>query len=180
MPNQTFQNLANTYLKYHARIQKPEPLIDIFDQMRQAQQILVCLPESLTDLEIASQHLQEIERCFGDVHFTYVVLDKLGAKISGNFKKISYKPEHINAFGLLSNQVMKKIKQLKPQVAIDLNRSYSLINAQICYQSGAALRISLEDKNRDPFFNFQIQAGEACQLNQCYGRLTKYLSMTAC
>lgn len=180
MPNQTLQNFATTYLKYHARIQKPEPLIDIFGQMRQARKILVCLPENLTDLEVANQHLTELENCFENAHFTYVGTEKLIGKLRGTFDTLSYKPENLNAFGLLSRQIMKNIKQLNAQVAIDLNRPFSLLCAHICFQSGATLRISLEDDNRDPFYNFQIQAGDACPLNQCYGRLTKYLSMTAC
>ncbi|MCK5740154.1 hypothetical protein KAH55_13280 [bacterium] len=180
MPNQTLQNFATTYLKYHARIQKPEPLIDIFGQMRHAQKILVCLPENLADLEVASQHLSGIERCFENAHFTYIGNEALIAKLSGTFNTLSYKPENISAFGLLSRQVMKDIKLLNAQVAIDLNRPFSLLCAHLCFQSGATLRISLEDENRDPFYNFQIQAGNACQLNQCYGKLTKYLSMTAC
>lgn len=181
MSQKVLENLAEFYLKLKARSKASQPVVDIFTTMVKAHQIFICLPEKLEDFGIARNYIREIRNNFNEARitflFNYNYFNLMDRNDRENSNLILLKPENINRFGLCTQPILEKVKKNKFEVAIDLNFEFNLMSAHLCYFTNAPLRICLSNEKRDPFFNFQIQAGTNTILDTQYRNLLKYISI---
>ncbi len=181
MSQKVFENLAEFYLKFKVKSKTSQPVVDIFTTLVKAHQIFICLPEKLEDFGIARNYIRDIRNNFNNARitflFNYNYFNLMDRNDRENSSLILLKPENINRFGLCNLQILEKIKKIKFEVAIDLNHEFNLMSAHLCYATNAPLRICLSNEKRDPFFNFQIQAGSNTLLDTQYRNLLKYISI---
>lgn len=183
MAQNFFYTLSSQYLKFAARFKSSEIQIDVFSSLEQAKNILICLPEKLEDFGVARNFTHILRENFSNSKITLLVkpnyvnlLNKIDREICCI---LSLKPEHITRFGLPDKKIIMTIKKMNFDLAIDLNYEFNLTSTYICFITGANLRICLKNKNRDPFFNFQVRTKFRESIESNYRSFIKYFTTSA-
>lgn len=181
MAQNFFYDLSRIYLKIIAKFSLFNEPVDVFSTITQAKQILICLPDKIEDFGIARNFTTLFRVNFSHSKVTFLLkqnyvnlLNKIDRESCGI---LSLSQENITRFGLPSRQVLVAIKKVDFDLAIDLNNEFCITSTYTCLVSGAHLRICLGNKNRDPFFNFQIRTNPEDSIESKYRTFLKYLTI---
>jgi len=170
-------SFARAALGFKARLHKAEPVINILETLATAKRILVCMPKDLEEFGIARHLLPRLGQCFPDTRVTLVLKrDFQGLLDEPNCNLLPYSNAEVSLWGLPTRQFLNKVKATRPEVALELNDSFQLFSTALIGNSGAALRICLEEKRRDLFFNFQVRTARTLDLRRRYENLFSYLA----
>jgi len=175
-------SLSSQYLKLVSKLNSSEEPVDVFSSLAQAKHTLICLPDKLEDFGIARNFTPTLRDKFSHSKITFLVkqnyLNLLNKVDRENCYILSLNPEDITRFGLPMKQVIATIKKMNFDLAIDLNYEFNLTSTYICFISGANLRICLENKNRDPFFNFQVRTRLEDSIESKFRSFIKYFTIS--
>jgi ADP-heptose:LPS heptosyltransferase len=83
----------------------------------------------------------------------------------------------LSPFFLPRRSLMQKITRRTYDIVIDLNLDLVLPSAYICRESGAPIRVGLQRRHADPFYNFHIHLDPALSQDLLYDRLARCLEM---
>ena len=140
-------------MKHEGRVIHVNKILD------SAESIMVCFPDAFEEGVGAHKVLPYIRERFQSGKVTVFVsrinLEKVRKSPHiDNF--ISLSDKDFNIISLPSRDLVNRVKWMGFDVAIDLNQSFHLPTAHLCYRSGAKLRIGLSRREGTPFFNFEI------------------------
>ena len=178
MANKYFENIALPIIKYRANLTNQKPVINIIDVIVKARTILTCMPAKLDDFGVARNYLMVLQKNFPGAKFIVIVQDSYKTLIDekSKFGMIFVTEKDTNILGLPKRQLLQKLSASKYDIAIDLNHSFHLLSTYLCLKSGATLRVCMENKEREPFYNFSFRYPVGEQLENKYRKLFKYLN----
>ena len=150
-------------LKLWLKLKHEDRIVHVNKILDNAESVMVCFPDGFEKGVGAHKVLPYIRERFPDSKITVFV-----SRI--NLEKVRKSP-HIDNFiaisekdfkyvALPSRDLINRVRWIGFDVAIDLNPNFHLPTAHLCYRSGAKLRIGLSDRERTPFFNFEIVSME--------------------
>ncbi|UCE17396.1 MAG: hypothetical protein JSV84_10890 [Gemmatimonadota bacterium] len=146
-------------LKLWLKLQHEDRMIHVNKILDDAESIMVCFPDGFEDGVGAHKVLPYIRERFPKGKITVFVsrinLEKVRkSPYIDNF--ISLSEKDFNLSSLPARDLINRVKWMGFDVALDLNHSFHLPTAYLCYRSGAKLRIGLSNRDAAPFFNFEI------------------------
>lgn len=181
MPKKFATTVAEYYLKLRAKLRPIDSVVDVFNTMEKAKQVLIFLPDKLEDFGTIRLYIPDLKIAFSNSQVTFVMRHNYFTLLEKTDRKsidiLAIKPEHISYFGLASPQLQEMVKKFHFNIVIDLNHDFNLISTHLSFVSHAPLRICLSDKRRDLFYNFQVQASENDRLELKYQKLIRYITL---
>jgi ADP-heptose:LPS heptosyltransferase len=178
MENKFIEKIVTPILKIIAKIKLKERVISIFDIIKNAKSILIIMPDKLDDFGVARNYLKVIETNFPQAKMTIISREQFKNLLEQTRRPgtIFVTQKDRNIFTLPKKNLIKKITSSTYDIAIDMNQTFHLFSTYLCQESGAILRICLEDKQREPFYNFSFRSSVQYKLDNKYKNMLKYLS----
>jgi ADP-heptose:LPS heptosyltransferase len=171
------RKITISYLKFLAKFRIKPTVVNVFDTLAQARTILVLMPYELDDFAIALKNSDTAQDSFPEAKIVLVVRDSYKNLLnqSSKYGTIFVAPKDVNLLGLPKKNIISELMASNYDIAIDLNHSFHLLSTYLCQKSGASLRICLESREREPFYNFSIRSANEEKLDNKYRNLFKYL-----
>jgi len=172
------EQITIPYLRLHAKLKINKNVFDVFSILAEARTILICMPAKLEDFGVARIFLNDFKQSFPQAKIVLLMLEQYRnlLDVSKKYGTIFVALKDVNVFGLPKKELLQKISTSKYDIAIDLNHSFHLLSTYLCQKSGAVLRVCLENREREPFYNFSFRYSMDEQLDNKYRKLVKYLN----
>lgn len=166
-------------LKFTKRLRKRADVVDIFGTLAEARTILVCMPYKQDAFGIAKNFISNITSDFPNASFQFVVRNDFHNMLNGikQYGTIIVADKDVNMFGLPKNELMQKVFSTSYDIVIDLNDDFHLLSTYLCQKSSASLKICLDNRDRELFYNFYLRTGLHENLENKYRKLVQYLSV---
>ena len=180
MKHNFLQSFIKPYLRFSAKFIIKNQVINFPDSIINARSVLVFMPEKLEEFGIARNFLAVLSKNFPNAKITLVMLEQYRNLVdkTRRYGTIFVTLSHKNVLGLPKKELIQKFTSTNFDSAIDLNQTFNLLTTYLCQKSGAKLRIGLEDKDREPFYNFSFRANTNERLDIKYRKMFKYLDAT--
>ncbi|MBN1996448.1 hypothetical protein JW935_02775 [candidate division KSB1 bacterium] len=144
------------YYKILCRIQHFNRVLNIFEHIHNASQVLLCLPEEKAGYEAVSAYFDRLEKIFPSARISILVQENIGTdKIPEAFQVLPYNSSTFNIWGL-PKTLIENVKRESYEVVIDTSRSFSFVNTVAAFESQANLRICFNHPQREDLYNFII------------------------
>jgi hypothetical protein len=129
------------------------------EKMRDAENVLICLPAKKESFNSAKDHLTLFADIFQDKKI-FVFLPVAGAEsflpyLKG-YEVIYSQKGDLSIFSLPRKKFIQRIRDYHFEIAWDLDLGEGFINSYLCLKSGALVRIGLKGKTGFPFYNLQL------------------------
>jgi len=136
---------------------RPE-VIPFSETFNKAKRILILLPTKVESFAIALNHLSSFSSFFTDSQkFLLLPFDGEGFLCHlKNFEILKLRKSHLNWLSLPNKRLIRKLKELRFDFAVDLDLEKNLFNAYLSFLSGSPLRIGIKNGVGLPFYNFEI------------------------
>ncbi len=166
-------------LSLYMKLIRKKEIIDIKNSFIESKKILILLPPSKEQLEIALSFLPKLKKIFKGRKMIYVLPESLKEIFNSNFhgKSLLYQEKDISFFLLPRKKIIRLLKKENVDITICLNPDFDLFCAYTCLRSEAKLRVGLYDKKWEDYFNFQVKKENDNLLGEKYNCLVKYLNM---
>ena len=173
--NDIIYKLLSFYLKFRHK----DEIIDIKKTFIDSKKILVVLPLSKEQFEIALTYLPKIKNIFVGKKIFYILPESFQSLFKERFddSPFFFQQKDITYFSLPSKRIINSLKKEKFDISISLSPDFELFGAYICLKSEAKLRIGLYDERGENYFNFQVKKDGDDLLGEKYNCLVKYLDM---
>ncbi len=180
MSSNLLQSIITPYLRFSARLLIKRQVINFMDTLVDARRILVIMPEKLEDFGIARNYMSVLKRNFPKARITLVLKEQYQNLIdqSHHFGTIFVTSTSKNLFGLPKKELIQKVAGSGYDITIDLNHTFQFFSTYLSLKSRAKLRIGLEDKERDVYYNFCFRTQKDEKLENKYRKMFKYLDTT--
>lgn len=154
--------------------------ISIFEQIRSATRVLICMPEKKEEFGAAVAKLNAFQQIFEKAHFTIFYHRDIDKKFKPQerFEALTWNEKDFNRFGL-PNPAVKKVTNLPYDIVLDLSICFSFLNVYIAHTSRAGLRICFSHPDRDELYNFLIRFETGQKPENALNILLKYLGYKA-
>ena len=151
--------------------------MDFAATLTSAKSILIFMPDKLEDFGIALKFLKKFRQDFAAVQIDICTRDNYQNFINTNHQggMIFVTSEDITPFGLPKRSLQHKIMATHYNIVIDLNHAFHPISTYLCQKSDAALKICLDDQDREPFYNLYFRTQLKTRLEEKYKKLFNYL-----
>jgi hypothetical protein len=134
-------------------------LFSFAEKMKEAENVLICLPGKQESFELAKDHLTIFADIFQNkkisVFLSFIGAESLLSDLE-RYGVIYPQKEDLMFFSLLRKEFIQKIKDYRFEIALDLDLEDGFVNSYLCLKSGAFVRIGLEGKAGFPFYNLQL------------------------
>ena len=156
--------------------QRPAP-VSIFDQIDQANKVLLCLPDNVNALQTELLTLDKFSHIFPKAQITLLYNSKLAIEktLLKNYQCINYNPAEVTSMGQPPKNIKENILKNHFDIAIDLSIAFNYINTSLVWASHASLRIGFNHPKRDDLYNFLIRVNPEETLENSYQSLFRYL-----
>lgn len=174
------QKLVFLFLQLSSLRQNKAQRVEVARTLSEAKNLLLCFPEKAEDLAVAENFLPLVRNSFAESAITLLLrkeckhfLRKLPL-----FRCVWMGQEDLTFLGLPKKDLVAQVQALDSDVAVDLSPDFDPLSAYLCWQSKAALRVSMVKPRGNCFYNLQIQS-KSNNLSDNYKTLIRYLS-TSC
>ncbi len=170
------QRSVISYYKFISRFgNRPAP-VSIFEQIKDANNVLLCLPNDMQKLSgIVS--FDSFRQVFPNAKITLLynadTIQNNG--FPKGFKRIFYQKAQLSTLGMPPKSLRLDILREKYDIAIDLSLEYNYINTSVIWESKACLRIGFNHPMRDDLYNFLIRVKTGETPENTYNSLFRYL-----
>lgn len=134
-------------------------VLDVAPALRQVMRLLICLPAEASDADAALAVIPGLAACLRARMITIVAGEASTAACAAlrlPVRVLTIGPEDGRWSGLPAARFVDRVKQEGVDAAIDLNPRLNLLTAALCVRTGARVRIGLQDRDSEPFFNIQL------------------------
>jgi ADP-heptose:LPS heptosyltransferase len=171
------KNFVIAFLKLQANLVKRNRIVDVFGTFTDAQSILIFMPDILEDFGIARKFIRTLTDSFPTAKLHFVMRSSFKSLLDSNldYGTIFVADRDENYMGLPKKDLKQRILATKFDIAIDLNNDFHLLSTYLCKISGAKLRICLDNRDREPFYNFYFRSQTHKNLEDKYKRFIQYL-----
>ena len=171
------ENITLPFLKFSAKLRKQNNIVDIFDTFDKARSILIFMPDKLEDFGIARKYVNKIMADFPKANFQVVIRESYRSLLDGviEYGIVFVAEKEVGIFGLPKKKLKQKIFTKKHDIVIDLNNEFHLLSTFLCRISDAALKICLDNEDRELFYNFYLRTNVQEKLEKKYEKLVYYL-----
>ncbi|HDP99531.1 MAG TPA: hypothetical protein ENN22_10175 [bacterium] len=171
--------LTTSFLKISSKWQGKNRVVDFIDAFSSAKSILLLMPDNPEEFEIAHKFLKHIERDFFRARILYLIRDSYLQQLNEKQRHgtIFVAKDDINPFGLPKRKLKHKIMATHYDIVIDLNQNFHPLSTYLCRKTDAALKVCLENQEREPFYNFSVRTQIETALAEKYKKLLKYLRL---
>jgi ADP-heptose:LPS heptosyltransferase len=144
-----------------------------------AEQALVLLPFGSDAPAPAPEVFTTLRRRFARGNITLVGEERLAplAAQIPDARFIRVKPEALTVFFLPRAALMEQLDGRRYDLAVDLNLDFLLPSAYICRKSGARVRVGIERRKAERFYNLLIHPDPSLGTQRLYERLLACLEM---
>lgn len=170
------RSLGYTLARMHFRNQRDQ-VIDFTESLASGNRVLLILPLTPSKAPITS--LLELFRTRYGEEMVSVVTDARDTAIAGALPRSEIIRMHMTEVTRLFHppvDILKRVKDRKYDVAVDLNLDFLLPSGYICKASTARIRVGFARPGADLFYNFQIKF-EGSSTAAMYDRLASCLKM---
>ncbi len=165
------------YYRTLCRIQHFNRVINIFEYMHNASQVLLCLPNEKAGCEAVSDYFPSLGKIFPGATVFLLVEENLTAhEIPEIFQILHYNSSGLNFWGS-PRDVLDKIKRNRFDVVIDTSRAFNFINTSAAFESQANLRICFNHPQREDLYNFIIRIDEKQSWKKSIKLLFQFLGL---
>lgn len=161
--------------RYRRRAKAGKPL-SFNALLQEAQRVLVCLPEQMTEYDRLVASLAGIRKTFAKAHVTLVQSGAIpvSTEMARGFQLIVWGPADQERSGGPNGAFIKRLFSTPFDVAIDLNRTMQFFSLAVVMESGAAVRAGYADPVRDELYTFLFRPG-SIDPAQAFSGLLVYL-----
>lgn len=156
-----------------------DTVISFTNSVSTAEQALVILPFGERAVMPGPEVFTALKRRFADGSITLVGEERaagLSSHLPGG-RFIRVKPDELTLFFLPRAAVMERLGGGRYDVAIDLNLDLVLPSAYICRKSGARVRVGINRRAADRFYNLLVHPDPSLGTQRLYERLLACLEM---
>jgi len=173
------KNIIYKVLSLYLKLIRKDEVIDIKNSFLASKKILIILPSSKEQFEIALSFLPKIKNVFKKRKIIYIIPASFQNLFKSHFygNYYFYQDKDISFFQLPRKKFIKLLKKENFDITICLNPDFDLFCAYTCIKTDAKLRIGLYDEKMDDYLNFQIKKEDDKLLGEQYNCLVKYLNM---
>jgi hypothetical protein len=151
--------LAKRILIWRNRLFFKPGTFSFAEKMREAENVLICLPAKTESFALAKDHLAIFSDIFQNKNI-FLFLPLAGAEdFLSHLKRyqvICPEKEDLGILSLPRRRFIQRIKGHQFEIALDLDTEDGFLNSYVCLKSGAQVRIGLEGKSGPPFYNLQL------------------------
>lgn len=173
------EKLTIPFLKFTKRLRKRADIVDIFGTLSEARTILVCMPYNQNAFGVAKKFVSNITSDFPNASFQFIIRNDFQNMLNGltKYGTIIVADKDINVFGLPKNELVQKVFSTSYDIVIDLNDDFHLLSTYLCQKSSASLKICLDNRDRELFYNFYFRTQLHEDLESKYRKLVQYLNV---
>jgi len=166
-------------LSIYLKLRHKREIIDIKKSFIDSKKILILLPSSKDQFEIALPYLPKIRDIFEGRKIVYVLLEDFQSLFKKSFhgNLFFYQQKDITYFSLPCRKIIDSLRKEKFDITICLNPVFDLFSAYTSLRSEAKLRIGLYDEKWGNYINLQVKKEGEKLLEEKYNCLVKYLYM---
>ncbi len=171
------EKLTTSYLRLFAKFKKRTHIIDFASVLCTAKSFLIFMPDAANDFEIAKKFVEKLKQSYPAAHFVLFTKKDFESAISAQKQHgtIFVTPEDINTFGLPKKNIQHRIMATDFDIVIDLNSDFNLISTFLCQKSSATLKICLDNRLREPFYNFYYRNNLKEEMDTKYRKFFSYI-----
>ena len=171
------QRFIITYYKFLARFGlRPAP-VSIFEQISQANHVLLCLPNAVNGSLDQILRVNAFKEIFPKAKITLLYnSDTMTSKgWTKPYQSLQYQKDQLSTLGLPPKSLKADVLKSHFDIAIDLSLSFNFINTSIIWASKASLMIGFNHPLRDELYNFLIRIKSGETQENSYNSLFRYL-----
>ena len=152
--------------------------MDVCGTLHSPHDILICLPDKYEDFLASKQFLLHLQQTFPSAQLHLLLREAYVNLLDqrASFHLLPLRPDQTNFLGLPVKDLRLGVLAGRWDLALDLNSDFHLPSTYLCAFSGASLTACLVHRDREPFFNFQIQPKPASILDNKYELILRYLT----
>ena len=170
--------VTRTFIGLRYRFGKQQSVIDIVQQLRQAQKVLIYMPNRRDHFEVALNSLQLLRTQNPMWQLTLIVRQEVASLVHGGLKAkvITHSREDHNLFGLPKSSLRRRFKDSTYDLALDLNFTLDPLAPKLFSLSKAPLKVCFDSREKSGFYNFGIRVKTLDTLESKYNAIIKYVS----
>lgn len=155
-----------------------DPVVNFTEAFPRAERAVVIYPDQAMDRESSSLVLSYLTERFAD-GLTVVVRQDLRSSFlsTSRVRLVTYNTDDVTNWFTPRSGLVRRMKSIPFDVALDLNAHFSLIGAFLCKASRAPLRVSFAKARGERFYNIQFQSKGAGKPPRQYQGLVRCLQM---
>ncbi len=171
------KNLTKVYLKFTSRFYKTSDVVDFIESLASAKSILIFMPDKLEDFSVSLKFLKKFKHDFAYARIDLCLKDSYQNLINNHQQDgmIFVTKEDVNFLGLPKKNLQHKILATDYNIVIDLNQDFHPLSTYLTQKSNAVLKICLDDRDREPFYNLYFRSQLNIKSEEKYKRLFNYL-----
>ena len=153
------QKLMVSYYRFMSNIKDRHNTVDIFDQLKKASRVLVCLPKEKEGVEAFCASINKMREIFPSAHIILLVdqINRELCKFTRDFQIVEYNPNQAGPFGLPDSKTKQELFKNDIDIFIDLNKSFEFMQTALAIQSNARLKICFNQPLRNSLYNVIIR-----------------------
>lgn len=169
-----YATLAN--IRILNRIRQINGLINYSEQIRNAGNVLICLPGKQDEFKKVFPKIDVFFDIFPRARLSLLMGDQQGdEKKLAAFRVIRYQPDRFNLLGLPSNEITREVTDEHYDITIDTSVSFDFINTFFVWKSRSNLRVGFDHQKRNDFYNFIIRRERSNSPGKALKVLFRYL-----
>ena len=171
------EKLTTSLFKLTHKFHRKDNIVDFISALSSARSMLIFMPDKLEHFAIARKFLNQIKIDFPQAKIVIYTRESYQHLLETRYNDgiIFVAPHDINPFGFPKRKLQHKIMAIDFDVIIDLNQDFNLSSTFLCQKSNAALKICLDNQNREPFYNFCFRTSVQTGLEDKYRKLINFL-----
>jgi hypothetical protein len=155
-----------------------DPVINFSEAFPRATRAVVIYPVQPIEQESTSLMLSYLSERFAD-GLTVVVRQELRTSLLSlpRLRMVTYNADDVTKWFTPRSSLVRRMKTMSFDIAVDLNAQFSLVSAFLCKASRAPLRVSFAKERGERFFNVQYQSRGNGKRQRHYQGLVRCLQM---
>jgi len=143
---------------------EPNQITDFFKQINDLNKLLIIVPRDRAEEVFVRKYLLQIRNIFK------------GTRIS-TLDVFNIRDYDTNWIGMPNQHYVKKLRNEKFDLIIDLNSHHDQLCTYLCLCTTAPLRLHLVQGKYDNIYNLQLRVGESVSMDSRFRTLISYLSL---
>jgi len=173
-----FPNLIASLLRVKYRLFGSGHPIDVVDQLRKANHVLIYMPTKIEQFGAALKALTRLRQQKPDWKMTVLTGLEMVSFIDSQLQVdiVPYSNEDLNFLGMPKSSFKQLFQKSAFDLAIDFKLQFDPLSITIFQMSGAPIKVCMDSENKSPFYNLGIRVTSTESLTDQYNILVKYVT----
>lgn len=175
------KRIIGGWLRLRQKIFLKPRSINVCDQLAQSNKIIIYMPNRVEEFGAALKSLENLRKLQPEWKITVITKLEMVSFLDSKLKIdiIPYSNEDLNFFGLPKSSLKGLIQNKTYDLFLDFKLKFDVLCVLLLMQSGAPLRACFNNKEKSPFYNFEIRINPSESLTNKYNAMVKYITVIA-